>query len=236
MSSVYTRGPVYPISVCPVCHLCSQCTLPVYVQYTLATLSLGLGNHEVQTFILLIITNSQIQIFVAPWQMIEEMRYHAFGLRKSPSTVSLNSKKENKEAKEMESLWALFSTFFLSVFCYFLKCRKWHIDLYWSQTELCSKTLLMCPYWVIRLNSCTVQSWQLLNDHQFDTRFSLLSYYPCICIIRSLVNSYMFLCVCVFPPRLLIPFDKISYHIHTICFMWPCEWLIGHWEQSWFLF
>ncbi len=117
---------------------------------------------------------------------------------------------------------------FLSVFYYFLKCRKWHIDFYWSQTELCSKTLVMCPYWVIRLNSCTVQSWQLLNDHQFDTRFSLLFYYPCICIILWLVNSYMFLCVCVFPPHLLIPFDKISYRIHTICFMWPCEWLIGH--------
>ncbi len=40
---VYTRGPVYGVSVCPVCHQCTQCTLSVYVQYTLATLSLGLG-------------------------------------------------------------------------------------------------------------------------------------------------------------------------------------------------
>ncbi len=33
------------VSVSPVCHQCTQCTLSVYVEYTLATLSLGLGIH-----------------------------------------------------------------------------------------------------------------------------------------------------------------------------------------------
>ncbi len=40
---VYTRGPLYGVSVYPVCHQCTQCTLSVYVQYTLATLSFGPG-------------------------------------------------------------------------------------------------------------------------------------------------------------------------------------------------
>ena len=40
---VYTTGPVYGVSVCLVCHQCTQCTLSVYIQYTLATLGLGLG-------------------------------------------------------------------------------------------------------------------------------------------------------------------------------------------------
>ena len=37
------RDPVYGVSVCPVCHQCTQCKLSVYVQCTLGTLSLGLG-------------------------------------------------------------------------------------------------------------------------------------------------------------------------------------------------
>ncbi len=41
--SVYTGGPVYRVSVCQCVISVPQCTLPVYVQYTLNTLEFDLG-------------------------------------------------------------------------------------------------------------------------------------------------------------------------------------------------
>ncbi len=43
MPSVYTRGPVYCVSVCQCAISVPQCILPVYVQYTLNTLEFDLG-------------------------------------------------------------------------------------------------------------------------------------------------------------------------------------------------
>ena len=41
--AVYTRGPVYRVSVCQCVISVPQCILPVYVQYTLNTLEFDLG-------------------------------------------------------------------------------------------------------------------------------------------------------------------------------------------------